>query len=324
MANYAIARMEKRRLGEVTAICNHHERLKEKYKSNPDIDLTRSHLNFHLVKPDGMYRQIVLRKIEEAGAKRRKDSIVMQDCLVAATPDWFNAKSDEEQAELFRHAFEFFREHYRIENIVSAVVHLDEANPHMHICFVPLTEDNRLSSKEVVGGPAGLKKFQTDFYEHMAEKYPDLSRGIPKSITHRKHLPTYLYKQAAELHEHYEEIVKAIDDIGLINNSQKKEAAVALLGRYAPEMAQLCNQVKMTDKHIDSLEQQIETLKKKVSTKTDEVWDQKKEIEKLKSNVWELNQIQKKLQKQIDRIPPDVLKQMAEDEKKRRRESRER
>ena len=80
----------------------------------------------------------------------------------------------------------------------------------------------------------------------------------------------------------------------------------------------------MTDKHIDSLEQQIETLKKKVSTKTDEVWDQKKEIEKLKSNVWELNQIQKKLQKQIDRIPPDVLKQMAEDEKKRRRESRER
>lgn len=41
MANYAIARMEKRRLGEVTAICNHHERLKEKYKSNPDIDLTR-------------------------------------------------------------------------------------------------------------------------------------------------------------------------------------------------------------------------------------------------------------------------------------------
>ena len=36
MANYAIMRIEKRKLGAVGRICNHHERLKAEYKSNPD------------------------------------------------------------------------------------------------------------------------------------------------------------------------------------------------------------------------------------------------------------------------------------------------
>ena len=45
MANYAILRIDKRKLGSVTPLNNHHERLKEKYKSNEDIDPGRTHLN---------------------------------------------------------------------------------------------------------------------------------------------------------------------------------------------------------------------------------------------------------------------------------------
>ena len=76
MANYTILRIEKRKLNAVTKICNHHERLKEQYKSNPDIDSERTHLNYHLYKPKERYRAAVLGRIEEAGAKRRKDSVV--------------------------------------------------------------------------------------------------------------------------------------------------------------------------------------------------------------------------------------------------------
>ncbi len=50
MANYAICRIEKRKLGNVTPINDHHERLNEKYQSNEDIDPERTHLNYHLVK----------------------------------------------------------------------------------------------------------------------------------------------------------------------------------------------------------------------------------------------------------------------------------
>ena len=49
MANYAIFRIEKRKIGSVTRINNHHERLKEKYKSNEDIDPERTHLNLSLI-----------------------------------------------------------------------------------------------------------------------------------------------------------------------------------------------------------------------------------------------------------------------------------
>ena len=52
---YAIMRFEKRKGGPASALERHHERKKEQYASNPDIDRERSHLNYHLVKPAGSY-----------------------------------------------------------------------------------------------------------------------------------------------------------------------------------------------------------------------------------------------------------------------------
>ena len=41
---------------EISRIEIHDERTKEKYASNPDVDTTRSHLNYHLIEPKGHYR----------------------------------------------------------------------------------------------------------------------------------------------------------------------------------------------------------------------------------------------------------------------------
>ncbi|MCQ4866712.1 plasmid recombination protein, partial [Pseudoflavonifractor phocaeensis] len=68
-------------------------------------------------------------------------------------------------------------------NIVSAVVHMDEKTPHLHLVFVPLTEDNRLCAKEIIGNRANLTKWQDDFHAYMVEKYPDLERGESASKT---------------------------------------------------------------------------------------------------------------------------------------------
>ena len=75
MANYAIMRMEKRKLGSVGRICSHHERLKAEYKSNPDIDASRTHLNYHIVEPAAKYRRAVLQRIEQAGALKTQRKI---------------------------------------------------------------------------------------------------------------------------------------------------------------------------------------------------------------------------------------------------------
>lgn len=319
MPNYAIMRMEKRKLSSVGRICNHHERLKAEYKSNPDIDPSRTLLNYHIVQPTASYRKMVLDRIDEAGDKRRKDSVVMQDCFVGGTPDWLKAKSIEEQREYFNHACSFFEDNFGKINIISAVVHLDEETPHMHLCFVPITNKGNLSSKTIIGGPKGLVKWQDKFYEHMQEKYPDITRGTPAKVTHRKHIPPFMFKVAGELYDHYGEICNAINDIGLMNNAKKKDAALALLGKYAPEMAQLKVQLQSTDKHIAYLEKELRGMQRSNSDYRNLNYEQEKELEEANYKIYELNQKQKELEKVISKIPPEVLQQMAQKEKEARK-----
>ena len=320
MANYAIMRIEKRKLGAVGRIGKHNERLKEEYKSNPDIDLEMTRFNYHLVEPVGSYRQMVLDRIEEAGAKRRSDSVVLQDCFVGATPEWIRSKPPEIQREYFERAYGFFEQTFGKKNIISAVVHMDEATPHMHLCFVPITEDNRLSSKALIGGPQGLSNLQDLFYDHMSEKYPELTRGTPKRVTQRQHIPPYMSKNAALLYEHYNEIVKAVNDISVFNSGKKKEEAIALLGKVAPEMANLKDQLKATDDKIAYLERAKERLQTDYRSLEKDANKQEYDLFRANKALLELNQKQKKLEAIISKIPPKLLDQIRQQELSERKE----
>ena len=52
MAQHAILRFEKHKGNPARPLEAHHERQKDKYASNPDIDTSRSKYNFHIVKPE--------------------------------------------------------------------------------------------------------------------------------------------------------------------------------------------------------------------------------------------------------------------------------
>ena len=190
----------------------------------------------------------------------------------------------------------------------------------MHFVFVPITPDGRLSSKDVIGGPKGMVKLQDDFYAHITQKYPEFSRGIPARVTHRAHLPSYLYKNAADLYQHYEEICAAVKDIGMIGNQKKKDEALVLLGRYAPEMAKMDSQLKMTEKHVADLERELGDRNSTISYYRRENQERVQEIDKLEEKVIELQYQQKRLQEQISKIPPEVLQMLAEGERKARKE----
>ena len=131
--------------------------------------------------------------------RTRKDSTRFVDTLITASPEFFKKKSPKEIQAFFQRAAEFLIGRVGRENIVSAVVHMDEKTPHLHLVFVPLTEDNRLCAKEIIGNRANLSKWQDDFHAYMVEKYPDLERGESASKTGRKHIPTRLFKQAVNL-----------------------------------------------------------------------------------------------------------------------------
>ena len=150
MAQHAILRFEKHKGNPARPLEAHHERQKEQYASNPDIDTSRSKYNFHIVKPESRYYHFIQNRIEQAGCRTRKDSTRFVDTLVTASPEFFKKKSPKEIQAFFQRAADFLIDRVGQDNIVSAVVHMDEKTPHLHLTFVPLTEDNRLCAKEII------------------------------------------------------------------------------------------------------------------------------------------------------------------------------
>ena len=209
---YAILRFAKKKAGAVAACERHNERKKEKYASNPDIELDRTADNYHIVKPKNFtYNKACKQLIKERGCKERKNSIRMVETLITASPEFLAELSLQEQREYFTRAVNFMADKIGSRNIISAVVHMDEKTPHMHLSFCPITEDGRLSAKEILGNQKKLSQWQTDFHECMVDRWPQLQRGESAMVTGRKHIPLYLYKMGQHLDKQYEEIVKALD-----------------------------------------------------------------------------------------------------------------
>jgi len=93
--------------GGAGALEAHHERKKEKYASNPDIDTERSKYNFHIVQPEKSYKQESDGRIEAAGCKTRKDSVRFVDTLITASHDFFVGKKRDEIRAFFQTAVDF-------------------------------------------------------------------------------------------------------------------------------------------------------------------------------------------------------------------------
>ena len=158
---YAILRFQKRKAGSVAACERHNERKKEAYKSNPDIALERSKYNYHLIQPPRYtYKKEINRMVQEAGCKVRRDSVMMVETLITASPEFMNRLPPEEQKAYFTRALDFIAERVGKGNILSAIVHMDEKTPYMHLCFVPVTPEGKLSAKYFLGNQKKLSEWQ--------------------------------------------------------------------------------------------------------------------------------------------------------------------
>ena len=109
--------------------------------------------------------------------------------ILGSDKEFFDRITAEQQKQFFADRTEFFSKRYGKENVVSAVVHLDESTPHLHLNLMPVT-DGRLCAK-VLFDRTALRDLQTDFYEVVGKKY-GLKRGKEGSTA--KHLDTVAFK----------------------------------------------------------------------------------------------------------------------------------
>jgi len=211
----------------------HDKREKDVSHSNPDIDHTNSYMNFDYhdsshydldnicdsegIKATNSFNTAITDRLAQLNAtkKVRKDAVVMAQALITASPDaWFfrgyrdnDWPSQQAMERYFSEAYNFICKKYGKENIISAYVHMDEATPHIHINFVPITSDGRLSAKDLFARKTKeLHKLQTEFYDDVGSKY-GLDRGEEGSKSKHKSVAQYkLDKTRQQVFDHEEHL----------------------------------------------------------------------------------------------------------------------
>ena len=312
---YAILRFAKYKGPEIGRIEAHNERTKETYASNPDVDLTRSKDNFHLVTPERKYRQEAERQIKAADCRTRSDSVRMVEALFTASPEFFRGKKPEEVRAFFREALDFFTAHQPGDTIISAVVHMDEKTPHMHLTFVPLTLDGRLSAKEIVGNKKRLRWWQDEYWKHMVKRFPELERGESASETGRDHIPPRLFKEMTRLTRQMQKLTELLTGINALNAKSRAAEIQAFLEQYIPNVERMQTQLKkykgaftdtMTENKrlkaaVEHLTAEKEDLEKQLKAATTESIQKKLRTGKLQEDYEKARSI-------LSRIPPEVLR----------------
>lgn len=236
---YAIVHLEKTS-GTDSAMSAHIERTIAPKNADPK----RTHLNRELIAfPDGVRNrtQAIQHRLDNAGLQRKigKNQVrAIRVLLTGSNEDMKRIEAEGRLGDWCDDNLEWLRKTYGKENIVSAVLHLDETTPHIHATLVPIvtTERRKKKSEEQVkkqyrkknpNAPRlsaddvmtrnNLKKYQ-DTYALTMYRF-GLQRGIDGSEA--RHISTSQYYR--ELFAKNENLKENIDNLLEKQKSTEKE-----------------------------------------------------------------------------------------------------
>ena len=315
---YAILRFAKRKGGAAKAIAAHNERTKEAYASNPDIDKSRTVQNEHLIAQRWSYGQEIRHRIGMAGCRVRRDSVKFVETLITTSPEFAKAH-ESEMPEYFERALGFLKERVGEENIFSAVVHMDEKTPHMHLCFVPLTKDKRLSAKEILGNKKAMIRWQDDFYACMSERWPELERGTPAVETKRRHLTPQWYKRVTAMDTKLEKLETALNGINVLNAGKKREEAVALLAQLLPEVESFQAEIQRMQQAVSRSLTMQRCSAEENETLKDELTAERRKSAEQRAKLTVLEERYKRAEKLLKRLPLELTERVEDKEKSQER-----
>lgn len=158
----------------VNGLQRHNERVPGQRHKNENINDSRTKDNVFLKKSNIKFNKQVEDTIERKrknGLKGvRKDAVRMVEATVQLSGKILD-DSEEEQEKVLRNSYDWLKNKFGEDNVISAVIHKDETNMHLHFDFVPFTEENKLSAKEIVTKPK-LHEYQQDFLKSLQKMFP--------------------------------------------------------------------------------------------------------------------------------------------------------
>lgn len=229
---FCVMNIQKRKRNDVPGIQKEATRTATEYNNRvqPGMDI----FNVNLIQSNN-WMQDIQAEIDQAGAKTRSNSVVALDAIYTASGEFFKGKSNEENDQFFRDCLQFHQR--KFGHIISAVIHYDETTPHLHILSVPLTQDGRLSAREIIGNRANLSRMQTEFFEQVGKEH-GLERGIQMDGQEKKKRIT---AQEHKLREVTAEKQKQLEELDAIKHSKQSARERATRAKEQAEQQQAEN-----------------------------------------------------------------------------------
>lgn len=252
---FCIMRTEKRKRTDIGGIQRENTRTATEYNNKvaPGMDA----LNVNLIQSND-WMQDIQAEIDRAGAKTRANSVLALDTLYTASSEFFQGKTNGENDTFFRDCLKFHERHFG--HIISAVIHYDETTPHLHVISVPLTQDGRLSARDVIGNKAKMSKAQDEFFEQVGKGY-GLERGIHMDGQEKK---KHISAQEHELREIRQKIARGQEELEAIEHSKETARTRAQTARQTATELQ-----KEVEQLQEERSRQHNSLKMLSASKTD-------------------------------------------------------
>jgi len=254
---YTILHLEKAK-GADSGMSAHIERTIQPKNADP----TRTHLNRELIQfPDGVRNRTsaIQHRLNTAGLKRKIGKNQVQAIRIVLTgthADMEHIEQSDRLEEWCQDNLNWLRKTYGTNNVVSAVLHMDEETPHIHATIVPIVQTERKKQKkeqtvkkryrtkapaprlcaDEVMSRANLIRYQDTYAEQMAAY--GLQRGIKGSEA--QHIST---------HEYYRSLIAQGEDLQanvtqLLEEQEKAREVIAEAEQAKKDLARIKAEAK--------------------------------------------------------------------------------
>ena len=222
--------------------------------------------------------------------------------IFTSDKEFFDKIGEKEAKRYFEESYNFICSYKNLgeRNIISAVVHLDEGTPHMHLIYIPVIHTKDKEGKEIDKiccrdfwkGIDSYRQLQNAFFKYITSKGFKLERGLAVEETGAKHEKIENLKKITN----FEYTKKVLDNIKLElpETPDLNDIKIIKLNREKVE-----NEiVKPKDKLINELYQENRILHKELSKQVKLV-DKAIKYEKERKGIMYDN---KELHNEVDKI----------------------
>ncbi len=218
--SYAIIRNEKLTRAQAMGAYKHNVR-KTKNHSNKNIDSSKTELNYYLKKNElSCIKEFdKIKEKYDLKGQIRSNSNIMCEMVFTSDQKFFNKIGYEESKRYFEESYKFICEYKNLgeQNIISAVVHMDEDTPHMHLLFIPVVHTidkqgnkiDKVCCRDFWKGKNSYRDLQNAYFKHISEKGFKLERGELVEVTNREHYSVQEYKRITNF-ENTKELLNSI------------------------------------------------------------------------------------------------------------------